>query len=582
MDLKQGEENEIVLQGKSLVKSAIEAYVKKDFDDCLTQISEAQKFFQQEKSSQNISIGLSFLGLTAYFKDRKNYVKALTSISDGTYLADYTKSESAKLVNELALAEIDFAEKNFETARLHYIKAYNCSKAVDEYDLQKFITERVVQIQDEIACGKRDPLIALLKIGQTVAAETDINVLLKVIAEETKAAIQADRCSVFLYDKKNNELWSKIALGMDSSEIRFPADKGLAGHVAQTGQPINIKDAYSDGRFNKEIDKQTGYTTKTILCMPIKNLNQEIIGVFQVLNKLNGVFNEEDEDLLVAIGSSAGIALENAQLFKMQQEMLDEQKQVFDSFIDTLAASIDARDKITSGHSTRVRLYSSLIARQLQLDEKFIEIVEKAATLHDIGKIGIRDSVLQKEGKLTDEEYKHIQEHVEITHNILEKIHMSDDFKLVTEIACSHHEKYNGTGYYRHLAGENIHLGGRILAVSDVFDAITSKRHYRDKMPIINVMDILLKDSGTHFDKSIVDCFLSIPSDKIVDVFLTENNLVLEDAHREILSRHSMIDLHNLLTQKPQEEFIEEERDFVNLFQFYYMSKSKEENEVNA
>lgn len=132
--------------------------------------------------------------------------------------------------------------------------------------------------------------------------------------------------------------------------------------------------------------------------MPIKNNNQEIIGAFQVLNKLNGSFTKGDEDLLVAIGGSASIAIENAQLFEQQKELYKEQKALFESFIDTLATSIDARDKITAGHSSRVKLYSMLIVNELGCDEKFKELVEKAATLHDIGKIGIRDSVLQKRG----------------------------------------------------------------------------------------------------------------------------------------------------------------------------------------
>jgi len=574
MNIEQVLENEIVQKGKYVVKTAIDCLLNKDYDAALSHVSEAQKIFQQEKFIGGISICLSLLGLVDYLKDKCRYVRALTYVNDGKYLSDNSDYVSAKLVNEFALGEIDFSERNCEIALLHYTKADRFAKSLDEYNLSRLIFERLEQVQNELACGKRDPLVALLKIGQTVSAETDIDVLLKVIAEETKTAIQADRCSVFLYDRENNQLWSKVALGMDSQEIRFPADRGLAGHVVQTGEPINIKDAYSDDRFNKEIDLQTGYTTKTILCMPIKNLNQEIIGAFQVLNKLRGEFSEEDEDLLVAIGSSAGIALENAQLFKKQQEMLLEQKQVFDSFIDTLAASIDARDKITAGHSGRVRLYSGLIAREFGLSEKFIEIIEKAATLHDIGKIGIRDSVLQKEGKLTDEEYKHIQEHVEITHKILEKIHMSDDFKLVTEIACSHHEKFNGTGYYRKLEGENIHLGGRILAVSDVFDAITSKRHYRDKMPMVNVIEILLKDSGTHFDKCLVDSFLSVSTDKIIRVFLTENNLELDDDHKAILERYSLMDLYKLSTEKTFEELIGDEKTFIGLFHLYYIAKS--------
>lgn len=582
MNIKQNLDNEMVLKGESLIKSAFEKLTSKNYSECTSLIIEAQDIFRREQSYNNTSICLSLIGLVEYLEDKNKYLKSLTYINDGMYLADSSNDLTAKLINEFALATVDFIEGDLKTASLHHKNALKFAETEDKYSLHQLISENMQQLKDKKnSSGKRDPLIALLKIGQTVVAETDIDVLLKVIAEETKAAIQADRCTVFLYDKKTDELWSKVALGMESQEIRFPASKGLAGHVVKTGEKINIKDAYSDDRFNKEIDLQTGYTTKTILCMPIKNLKQEIIGAFQVLNKLNGEFAEEDEDLLVAIGSNAGIALENAQLFKKQQEMFIEQKQVFDSFIDTLAASIDARDKITAGHSGRVKLYSGLIARELNMDAKMVEIIETAATLHDIGKIGIRDSVLQKEGKLTDDEYKHIQEHVEITHNILQKIHTSDDFKLVTEIACSHHEKYNGYGYYRNLKGEEIHIGGRILAVSDVFDAITSKRHYRDKMPIANVISILIKDSGSHFDKDIVDCFLSASSDKVIRVFLTENNLVLEDSHREILEQYSVKDLYVLLTEKAPEELSGEERNFIDLFQFYYTAKSDKEDKEN-
>lgn len=583
MSVQHNQENEVLINGETFIERAIKNLIDRNYKDCIPDVIEAQKIFQQEKSHAHISVSLSLIGLIEYLEDKNKYLKSLTYINDASYLAETTKDTTALLINEFAAATIDFTEGNFKTATLHYQKAIKLAQTQDRYNLEKLLKERFQQAEDKKnPFGKRDPLVALLKIGQTVAAETDVDVLIKVIAEETKAAIQADRCTVFLYDKNNNELWSKVALGMDSQEIRFPADKGLAGHVANTGETINIKDAYQDDRFNKEIDLQTGYKTKTILCMPIRNLKQEIIGAFQVLNKLDGEFTEEDEDLLVAIGSSAGIALENAQLFKKQQEMFIEQKQVFDSFIDTLAASIDARDKITAGHSSRVRMYADLIARELNLDDKMIEIIGKAATLHDIGKIGIRDSVLQKEGKLTDEEYQHIQEHVEITHNILEKIHTSDEFKLVTEIACSHHEKYNGFGYYRKLQGEEIHIGGRILAVSDVFDAITSKRHYRDKMPIANVISILIKDSGSHFDKNIVDYFLNASCDKIIKVFLTENHLTLAEEHINILQQHTMLELYTLLTERAEETLSEEEKNFINVFQLYYTSKSNEPEQQNT
>ena len=199
--------------------------------------------------------------------------------------------------------------------------------------------------------------------------------------------------------------------------------------------------------------------------------------------------------------------------------------------------------------------------------QKTKELIEKAATLHDIGKIGIRDSVLQKEGKLTPEEYAHIQEHVKITHNILDNICMTDDFREITEIACSHHEKYDGSGYYRHLKGEDIPYGGRILAVADVFDAITSKRHYRDKMPIKNVIDILIKDSGTHFDKSLVDVFLKITADKIVKVFLTENHSSFKSEDAEILSRYTLMDIYNFILN---ENVTSDQKGIVELFNYYY------------
>lgn len=560
---------------RKLIKDIITVIVSKDYDSAKDKLTEAQKIFHNIDCCEGISICLSLTALVNYLTDNNNLNTSLETLQDSGYLADYSKNPSAKLFNEMVLANINYSEGNLDVALRHYKNAMNAGINNDEYEMLGFVVSRMKQIRegaDFTFPTKSDPLVSLVKIGRSITAQTDINVLLRVIAEETKVAMQADRCTVFLLDKKTNELWSKIALGLDSEEIRFPADKGLAGYVVRTGESINITDAYNDPRFNPDVDKATGYTTKTILCMPIKNNNQKIIGAFQVLNKVNGVFTKSDEDLLVAIGGSASIALENAQLFEQQKELYKEQKLLFESFINTLAASIDARDKITAGHSTRVKLYSMLMANELKLDTKTKEILEKAATLHDIGKIGIRDSVLQKEGKLTDEEYKHIQEHVKITHNILQQICTNEDFKQISEIACSHHEKYDGTGYYRHLKGEEIPYGGRILAVSDVFDAITSKRHYRDKMPIVNVIDILLKGSGSHFDKSLVDVFLSIPTDKIIEVFLTESHLKFKKKDSNLLKKYNLMDIYKLSTK---ENPTEDDKNIVSLFNYYYEGKQE-------
>lgn len=529
-------------------------------------VSEDEYKSKRESLKDTLSVAIinCMNGLLLYLKG--DFTQSLNYFRDSEILLKTANVDVEVIFYNLILGYVNFCEKNNNLYMLHYNKAKNIA---EKNHLEKFLMlleDAIKMIKNGglyIASVKNDPLLALVKIGQAVAAEKDIDKLMQTIAEEARDAVQADRCTVFLYDKNTDELWSKVALGLGSHELRFNASQGLAGHVFRTGEIINIKDAYSDSRFNKEIDLKTGYTTKTILCMPIRNIEQEIIGVFQILNKLSGYFTQEDEDILVAIGSSAGISLENAKLFARQRELLEEQKVVFDSFISTLAASIDARDKITAGHSTRVRMYSTLIAEKFNMPKEQLEIIQKAAVLHDIGKIGIRDSVLQKEGKLTPEEYKHIQEHVEITHNILEKIHMSDDFKMITEIACSHHEKYDGTGYYRHLKGEEIPFGGRILAVADVFDAITSKRHYRDKMPIQKVIAILIGDSGTHFDKSIVDKFLEISLNNIVEVFLTENHLILKDNDREFLKQYNLRDLYNSINENTNENL-------VSIFNMYY------------
>ncbi|MFA6989283.1 MAG: HD domain-containing phosphohydrolase [Candidatus Gastranaerophilaceae bacterium] len=424
-------------------------------------------------------------------------------------------------------------------------------------------------LQDDTLTGK-DPLLALLRLGRSIAAQTDIDKLIEVIAEETKNALNADRCTVFLIDTNSNELWSKVALGMGSQEIRFPANMGLAGHVAITGETINIKNAYVDPRFNKEIDKKTGYKTKTILCMPIRNINHEIIGVFQVLNKQGrSYFTNDDEDLLIAIGSSAGIALENARLFTKQQQMLEEQKRSFISFINTLARSIDARDKITSGHSLRVTKYTALISNHMKMSDKDIEILEHASLLHDIGKIGIKDSVLCKEGKLTFEEYKHIQEHVKITYEILLQMYFTEDFKDVPEIASAHHEKYDGSGYFRGTKEEDIHIGGRILAVSDVFDAITSKRHYRDRMPIKDALEILKTSAGSHFDPKIINQFFEISTDKILEILISAYDKNLSTNEKSYFSKFSINDFYIALNKEVEERSKNDNKLIKNFEKFY-------------
>ncbi len=552
----------------------------------INEIEAIHKAAITNRSFDLVSIAMSLMGLVYQKSGKQSYYKTLLTLGDAKFLAGSSNSPLALKMNLWTQAYIEYLEKDYanslETLKLAKMTECSCSARLNEriqdscYKVQRLLESEQIKLNAPSFSppATDDPLLALLKVGRTIAVETNIDELLKVVAHEIKVALNADRCTVFLLDEEKNELWSKVAIGVESEEIRFPANLGIAGHVATTGETVSIRDVYNDDRFNKEIDLQTGYKTKSILCMPIMNMSHQIVGVFQVLNKKDGNFTQKDEDILLAIGSSAGISLDNAALFKKQQELIMEQKDLFSGFIDTLAASIDARDKITAGHSKRVTRYVETACEALELPKNRVDIIRQASLLHDIGKIGIRDSVLQKDGKLTDEEYEHIKEHVRFTHAILSKVYLSEAFKEVTEIAASHHEKWDGSGYFQGLAGEDIPFGGRMLAVCDVFDAITSTRHYRSRMKIDRAIEILIKDSDKHFDKKIVDAFLDVTTDRIIDIFLTDTDVHMLEADKKLLSKFKLLDVYNLIVLRDSETLNPTEKKFIETFLRYYEERT--------
>lgn len=159
-----------------------------------------------------------------------------------------------------------------------------------------------------------DRLSRLMKVGAAISSELDLDALLRIISQTTSHLLQAERSTVFLVDRAGGELWSRVAEGLDRQEIRIPLGAGIAGTVATTGLPVRIADAYTDPRFNPEVDKRTGYQTRNILCAPMRNGRGQVIGVFQVLNKRGGDFTALDEQLLASLSSQAAVAVENAQL----------------------------------------------------------------------------------------------------------------------------------------------------------------------------------------------------------------------------------------------------------------------------
>ncbi len=410
-------------------------------------------------------------------------------------------------------------------------------------------------------------LQVLLHFAQNLQAHLELDKLLLTTMEEVARIMEADRCSVFLLDEEANELWSVVAMGIErGKEIRFPADRGIAGYVATTGEVLNIPDAYQDPRFNPEIDRKTGYRTRNMLTMPLKNKQNEIIGVFQVLNKREGQFSEKDVELLQAISHIASTAIENSFLYKEQVESLN-------SFVETLSATLDTRDYITAGHSRRVTLYAMALCQQMAMDDDCCEQLRYAALLHDIGKIGIPEVVLFKAGSLEEEEYELIKKHPAITRRILGSIRFPRKLKMVPDIASTHHEKVNGQGYPDGLKDSEIPLGGKILALVDVFDALTSRRQYKDREPIEKVWRIIEQEAGKSFDRELIDHFQRLPTRRILEILHTDKLEWKPESDGQVLAS---IPFHRMvaLKRKSPEQLKQPEKKILQLFDKYYWDES--------
>ncbi|HSB82161.1 MAG TPA: HD domain-containing phosphohydrolase [Candidatus Methylomirabilis sp.] len=468
-----------------------------------------------------------------------------------------------------------------------------------------------------------EKLTALLEVGKAIASERNLDRLLRLILNEVTTVMEAERSSLFLVDRETDELWSKIAQGLEVREIRIKIGMGISGYVAQTGKILNIQDAYGDPRFNPETDRRTGYRTRTTLCAPMLNQRNEVIGVLQVLNKRDGVFTAEDEELLLAISSQAAVAVENAILYEDIQNLLE-------GFIKASVYAIESRDPTTSGHSERVAILSVGLAEQvnrhdsgpyaaLSFSPEDIRELRFASLLHDVGKVGVREPILVKanklydrdldlivcrfnlikrslqndalqkklglamsrgpgseaeladvdaelqrrlaevddqlqfileankptvlpegglgrileiaantfmdadgnrvpflttpeaetlsiaKGSLTVQERLQVESHVTYSFRFLRQIPWTQDLRRIPRVAYAHHEKLNGTGYPSGLRGDDIPFQAKMMAICDIYDALTAAdRPYRRAVPPEQALEIL----GLEVKNGLVDAEL--------------------------------------------------------------------------
>jgi putative nucleotidyltransferase with HDIG domain len=215
---------------------------------------------------------------------------------------------------------------------------------------------------------------------------------------------------------------------------------------------------------------------------------------------------EEELQLARQIADQVAVALSNS-------ELMEELKQLNWGALKALARAVDAKSPWTAGHSERVTRMALQIGKALNLDAKALDNLHRAALLHDIGKLGVPATVLDKHGKLSDEEFRMVKSHSTQGARILEPINA---YAEIIPIVLQHHERFDGKGYPDGLSGEEIHLGARILAVADVFDALKSDRPYRDGWPIERVHEVILKEAGRQFDPMVVEAFFTIMAAKDV------------------------------------------------------------------
>jgi HD-GYP domain-containing protein (c-di-GMP phosphodiesterase class II) len=342
---------------------------------------------------------------------------------------------------------------------------------------------------------KRQSLLA--RFGRMVAAETHLDSLLTIIAEEVRNILSADRCSVFLADSYKGELWTKVALGMEEKVLRIPLGQGIAGFVAKTGSAVNIRDAYKDTRFAQDLDRITGYQTRTVLAVPLRGRDGKPLGVFEVLNKSKGSFTEEDEGLLRILATMAASFIENAAL-------TDELRRSHLETIYRMALVAEYRDQEDTGrHLRRMSRFSGILAQGVGLSAAEAEEIRFAAPLHDIGKVAIPDSILRKPGKLTPEEYEEMKKHTIYGSKMLLNAE-SRLLRLAAKIAVGHHECWDGTGYPYGLKGEAIPLEARIVTVADVFDALSSRRVYKGEWTVEDALEYIEEKAGKSFDPKVV------------------------------------------------------------------------------
>ena len=380
-------------------------------------------------------------------------------------------------------------------------------KANRELNIHKQgLTEKVHIAGEQLTTANKElvqrinELATVNEISKAITSVLDMDNLLSLCLKEINEKLEVKHSSIMFIDEEGDGLIVKACHGYRSKQALGKTqkiDEGVAGRVVKDKKPILVKDIRHDNRFNRS--ERPDYKTKSFVSAPLI-ADGKVLGVINVIDKVSGEsFCETDVNLLCTIAGQVSIAVENARLYEALEENCF-------NMVRSLAASLEAKDPYTSGHSQRVSEYSSAIANMMGVSDKEMETLRHAALLHDIGKIGISELILNKTDKLNDSEFDTIKSHPSTGEKIIKPLAFLDD---AMQHIRSHHESFDGRGYPDRLGGDDLPLLTKIMTVADSFDAMTSNRTYRPAMKTNKAVSELKRVAGKQFDTEVVDAFAS-------------------------------------------------------------------------
>ncbi len=368
------------------------------------------------------------------------------------------------------------------------------SSAASRSGVQEISADMLAKLQ-----RANQQLHAVYQLSLAVNSSLELADLYQVLVDNIFSNfMNVERACIFLIDKETDS-FARVKSQAKESTQDLPVSRAVLDRVKKDRTGILASDAMRDQRF------ETSHTVaalrlRSLMCVPLINRDR-ILGAIYVENCTRpDCFARSDLELLTVFGNQAAMAIESALLY-------DELEKSFYETIRSLSKAIEAKDKYTRGHSARVAHYAVEIGRSLGLSEEQIENLRLAAELHDIGKIGMPEELINREAKLTDAEYEMVKKHPVHGVEILRPIRF---LKPVLPIVLHHHERYNGKGYPYGLVGEQIPLEARILNLADAFDAMTTKRPYNIPRSIEQALDECMKEAGVSFDRDCVEALVRI------------------------------------------------------------------------